>query len=272
MAKFYKHYYFNPLVDDFANTNINGQRTPKNYSYLPKNIIYRFFKPLVYYLVLPIVSLIELFILKGTIKNRKVLKKIKGYKKGYFIYGNHTSKISDAFSAPSLAFPRQCYVIANPDVISIKGIVTLVKLLGVLPVPSSKETYCSFLRCIERLYNTGKVISIYPEAHIWPKYNEIREFPRTSFLYPVKLNAPCFCKTTVYKKRKNGTTKPVIFLDGPFYPNKDLSLKEAQEDLKNRIYQQMVKRTQKEHSSLDCHYAYIKVASPNQVRTEIIKK
>ena len=119
--------------------------------------------------------------------------------------------------------------------------------------------------------NVNKVISVYPEAHIWPKYNQIREFPKTSFHYPVKLNAPCFAKTTVYKKTRSGKTKPVIYLDGPFYPNKDLPMKEAQIDLRNRIYNAMVERAKKENSELDYRYEYIKVDSPEEVRTEIIK-
>ena len=80
-----------------------------------------------------------------------------------------------------------------------------------------------------------------------------------------------FAKTTVYKKTRSGKTKPVIYLDGPFYPNKDLPMKEAQIDLRNRIYNAMVERAKKENSELDYRYEYIKVDSPEEVRTEIIK-
>lgn len=268
--KIYRHYYFDPLNDDFANTNINSKITPKDYKYLPKNIFYRIFKPVVYYLLAPIVVLIETIILRVKIKNKQSLKAMKKRKEGYFIYGNHTSKLNDAFSAPTISFPRQCYVITHPDVISIKGIKWLVRCLGVLPIPYSLKNYSSFLNALESIYFSGKVISIYPEAHIWPKYPEIRDFPCTSFYYPVKLNAPSYAKTTVYKKTKSGKTRPVVFIDGPFYPNQELSQKEAQKDLRDRIYQQMVKRTKEENSSYDIRHEYIKVDSPDKVRTEIV--
>ena len=48
-------------------------------------------------------------------------------------------------------------------------------------------------------------------------------------------------------------------------------MKEAQIDLRNRIYNAMVERAKKENSELDYRYEYIKVDSPEEVRTEIIK-
>lgn len=261
-----KFYYYDEQNDDFANLNIKTKKIDDSYEYLPKNFFYCFFKPLVYYLVLVLVCIIELFYLRGFIKNRKVLRKIKH--QGYFVYGNHTSAINDAFSTPYTSFPKQVYIIANPDSTSIKGITTLVRFLGALPLPNTKRNYISFYRTIEKLIKKRKVIAIYPEAHIWPKYNKIRDFPIASFNYPVKLNAPCFAKTTIYKKKKNGKTKPVIYLDGPFYPDKDLPFKKAQKKLRDEVYNAMNKRVQQHNSSLDKDYEYIKVNSPEEVRTE----
>ena len=163
------YYYFDEKNDDFAGTNINGEKTPKNYEYLPRNIFYRIFKPVVYYLVLPIVSL-AVTLMGVRIKNRKVLKNRRDRKKGYFIYSNHTGSVRDVFSAPKVSFPHQCYAVANPDAISIPGIKLLVRFLGVMPVPSDIKTYAKFRDAIGKVYGKGNVISIFPEAHIWPKY------------------------------------------------------------------------------------------------------
>ena len=43
MAKVYKHYYYDPTSDDFANCKIVTKETPKHYEYLPKNIFYKIF-------------------------------------------------------------------------------------------------------------------------------------------------------------------------------------------------------------------------------------
>ena len=101
------YYYFDEKNDDFAGNDINGEKTPKNYEYLPKNIFYRIFKPVVYYLVLPIVSL-AVTLMGVRIKNRKVFRNRRDRKKGYFIYSNHTGSVRDVFSAPKVSFPHQC--------------------------------------------------------------------------------------------------------------------------------------------------------------------
>ena len=90
--KEYYYYYFDERNDDFAENNINGKQTPDIYIYLPKNIFYRILKPIVYYLVLPIVSLAVTF-MGVRIKNAKVIKNRKDRKKGFL----------DIFSVPERA-------------------------------------------------------------------------------------------------------------------------------------------------------------------------
>ena len=52
-----------------------------------------------------------------------------------------------------------------------------------------------------------------------------------------------FCITNTYHKRKNGKVRIISYIDGPFVADSNLSKKEAQEDLRNRIYNQMVERS-----------------------------
>ena len=266
--KNHKFYYYDEQKDDFANTKIKGKQTPPDYQYLPQRLSYRIFKPIVYYAVLFLLEVFWIFFRQVPIKNRKVLRNRKEKKKGYFVYSNHTLWVTDAISAPVSVFPRQCYTIAHPDAISIPGLFTLVRMLGALPVPSAVGAYRNFLSAVEKLYQKGCVIAIFPEAHIWPKYHEIREFSPVSFHYPVKLNAPCFVKTTVYKKKKNGKTRPVLYYDGPFYPDPELSPRQAREELCRRVYEQMRTRAEGEGSATDERYQYIRVPSADQVRTE----
>lgn len=269
MSKEYYYYYFDEVNDDFANNGIETQKTPDDYEYLPDGAVYRLLGPLVYHLLVVNVSLGERLLARIPIKNKKVLRRRRDRSRGYFIYGNHTSAFTDAVSSPIAARTRQCYTVAHPDVISIKGIKTLVRMLGALPTPSTKNSFANFIDTINRLYEDGHPIVIYPEAHIWPKYNKIRNFPSSSFYYPVKLNAPCYVKTTVYRKRRNGHSKPVIYLDGPFYPDPALPYRKALEDLRDRVHAQMVRRVEENGSYLDCRYHYIKVDSADEVRTEV---
>ncbi len=76
-------------------------------------------------------------------------------------------------------------------------------MLGAVPVPNKISEMKKFYKTIETRIQNNKPVVVYPEAHLWPYYKKIREFPDTSFKFPVNLNVPSFCITTTYQKRKN---------------------------------------------------------------------
>ena len=266
------YYYYDERSDDFANNGIETKPLPPDYEYLPKSRLFRFFKPPVYYFVRGVCSLCEKLGVAVRGSNKKVLKDRLDRSKGYFIYGNHTSSFSDAVAGAVATFPRQCYVVCNPDALSIRGICTLVRFVGALPTPSSRRNYSDFAAAVKTLYEKGCPIVIYPEAHIWPKYNAIRDFADVSFAYPVKLGAPCFVRTTVYKKKRGGRTKGFAIYDGPFYADHGLGEREARAELCLRVKNAMRSRAEEYGSALDESRRYIKVDSPDQVRVETAGK
>lgn len=89
-------------------------------------------------------------------------------------------------------------------------------------------------------------IGIYPEAHIWPYYTKIRPFKSVSFKYPVTLDKPSFCITNTYQSygKNNDKVKIVSYIDGPFFPNKELTLNQAKQELRDQIYNAMCKRSE----------------------------
>ena len=177
------------------------------------------------------------------IKNREVVKRyIKENKRGFFIYHNHTQLIIDTFLPTYVGFNKKAYIVANPDNVSIKGMKTLNKMLGGLPIPGDKESTKNFLHALEYYINKGSAISIYPEAHIWPFYTKIRNFSSVSFKYPCKYDTAVFASTTTYKRVGKDKLKMVVYVDGPFYPDKNLSIKEAQNKLRDEVYAAMVER------------------------------
>ena len=161
------------------------------------------------------------------------------------MYANHTQAFEDTF-IPSLAnYPKRNFLIVNPENISLKGTGWIVEMLGAIPVPSTVEATRGFLKEIEKRINQNHSITIYPEAHIWPFYTGIRNFKSVSFKYPVKLDKPAYSITNTYQRygRKNDKIKIVSYIDGPFYPDKSLKLKEATEKLRNEVYEQMKNRS-----------------------------
>lgn len=233
-------YYSDLLHDDFAGTNINTIEIGSDFTYINKNPFWRLLSFILYYFIaFPLISLFCLIYLHLRVNNRKVVRKLR--KTGYFIYANHTG-FYDAFTHSIINFPKKSYVIANRDVVSLRGLKQIVMMLGALPIPTSIKAMKKFAEAVEVRWREKKSICIYPEAHIWPYYNKIRPFPANSFRYPVKFNSPVICMVTTYRKRKIFKSRrpyPTIHLSEPIYPNPNLPLKEAMQDLRDQVYNWM---------------------------------
>ena len=235
-------YYKDELNDEFSEAKITPRRIDKDYKYLHKNPFWNFCSFLCQnFFSMPIKILYSKIKFRIKFVGKEKLKKYK--KEGYFIFANHTQPFADTF-IPSIAnYPKRNYFIVNPENVSMKGMQTLVEMLGAIPIPNTKEAMKNFLDYINYRINKNNSITIYPEAHIWPYYTKIRPFKSVSFKYPINLNKPSFCITNTYQKRNNNKVKIVSYIDGPFFADNTLPIKQAQEELRNKIYNQMVERS-----------------------------
>lgn len=236
-------YYKDELNDEFSGAQIVPRTIDENYKYVRNKLWDIFSLSAQNILSMPIKVLYS----KIKFRIKYVGKeKIKPYKKkAYFIYVNHTQPFADTF-IPSLAiYPKRNFFIVNPENISMKGLGTIVEALGAIPVPGNKKAMKNFLDVIEKHIDKNHSITIYPEAHIWPYYTKIRPFKAVSFKYPIEQNTPTFCMTNTYQSygKNNDKIKIVTYIDGPFFPNKDLSKNEQKQDLRNQVYEKMVERS-----------------------------
>ena len=243
-------YYSDELNDEFSRAVIVPRKIDEKYKYRRVflwNLISMLFQNV---LSMPIKYLYA----KCKLRIKFVGKeKFKEYKKtGFFMYGNHTQIFADTF-IPSLAdFPKRNFFIVNPENISMKGSGWIVELLGAIPVPGSISVAKNFMDRIEQLQQKNYSVTIYPEAHIWPYYTKIRPFKSVSFKYPVKLNKPSFCFVNTYQSygKNKDKVRIVTYIDGPFFPNENLNPKQAQEDLRNRIYEKMCQRSKNSNTEV----------------------
>ena len=237
-------YYEDELNDEFSEAKIEPRQIDENYKYIHKNIIWN-----ICAFFLQNVITVPIKYLYAHIKFRvKTIgkEKLKPYKKkGYFIYGNHTQAFADTFLISNAVFPKINYIIVNPENVSMKFLGNAVQMLGAIPIPTNKKAMKNFLETIEKRIRKGYSITIFPEAHIWPYYTKIRPFKSVSFKYPVKLQVPTFCMTNTYQSygKNKDKVKIVSYIDGPFFPDEDLSFKEQQENLRNKVYDCMSERS-----------------------------
>ncbi len=254
------YYYSDVLCDDFAGTKIKRKKLKSNYAYISKNHVVRFFEFVLYrVLATPIVFLMNKLFYREKIVGKEKLKKYR--KTGYFLYGNHTHAPLDAYTPSVIAFPKKAYILVNPDATSVPVAGSMVKALGAMPVPDDIRLYKRFLDAIRTRAQNCDVITIYPEQHIWPYYTGIRPFRETSFKYPAETDKPVFVFTRTYKKRKRSTRPAqVVYVDGPFFPDIRLSVKENQKILRNAAYDAMLKRSGLSDMSVH-EYVYVGAAS-----------
>ncbi len=234
-------YYQNELEDEIIDFKIKKKEINEKYKYIHKTPFYKILSFITYRLIaFPI--FFSYFKIFKRIKyiNKKVLKKYKNT--GYFVYSNHTDKLSDGISPSLICFPKKPYIIVNSDNVSIPILGRLTPMWGALPLPDTLSSAKNFNNAIKLLSKKNPII-IYPEAHLWPYYTKIRTFKETSFKYPIRENKPVFTFTMVYNKPKH-FKKPVqkIYIDGPFFPDKSLNELEQTINLRNLVYNKMNER------------------------------
>lgn len=237
-------YYTDELNDEFSTAKIEPRKIDENYKYRHKNIFWNIGT----FIIQNILS-VPIKVLYSKIKFRTKYigkEKLKPYKKqGYFIYGNHTQSFADTFLTSNAIYPKRNFFIVNPENVSMKFVGNFIQMLGAIPIPGNKKAMKNFIEDIKNKINKGYSITIFPEAHIWPYYTKIRPFKSVSFKYPVELNAPCFCMTNTYQSygKNNDKIKIVAYIDGPFFPDENISIQESKQNLRDKVYNCMVERS-----------------------------
>lgn len=237
------YYYNDPLNDEVVNIKKKPITIDKNFKYIHKNFFWKICSFIVYRLfILPFAFLHCKLKFGYKIIGKEKLKKHK--KNGYFVFSNHTLMGGDAFFPSIINFPKKPYIVVSPDNVSTKGTKNLIMMLGALPIPNKFDGMTNFKESINYYYKKNHPIIIYPEAHIWPYYTGIRPFKSTSFKFPVELNAPVFCSTTTFQKRNHRKTpKVTIYVDGPFYNDPNLTIKENQAKIRDEVYNMMLEKS-----------------------------
>lgn len=245
-------YYTDERTDEFSSAEIETRRIDESYRYIDPRPGWKAARFIAYRLfAMPAAFLYCKLALQARFENRQVLR--KAGKTGCFVYGNHTQQVGDPF-LPNLAlFPKSVYMIVHPNNVSMPVLGKITPYLGALPLPSNIKAMRSFLDAIRTRIEEGSFIMVYPEAHIWPYYTGIRDFPATSMKYPVELDVPSFALTTTYHRRRFGRKpRTVTYLDGPFYPDHSLPPRARAQALRDEIYKTMVRRSQ------ESDYEYIR--------------
>lgn len=232
-------YYQNELEDEFSEAQITPKRIDETYDY-SGGILRKIGRFFLYHIVAKIALFIFLKVkYRHKIVNKECLKQAKGT--GFFLYGNHTNAIADALIPTMLRCPfGGTYVIVHANNVSMPVLGRITPCLGAIPLPDDKAAMKNFNKEMERLIEKKQCITIYPEAHIWPYYTKIRNFKDSSFRYPAACGVPVYCFTNTYQKRKWAKTPQIVtYVDGPFYPDNTLTMREQKQQLHQSVITSM---------------------------------
>jgi len=248
-------YWSDEINDDFDEVGLSRPQVPKDYPYERRNIINTFFSGILYHgIVKPILGTYCFF--KGIrYEGKENLKLLGG--RGAFLYANHVA-ITDVFKYQSqlFFFRRRVNIFGYPDSLTIPVVKHLVRALGYLPVPSHGDlrNMIKLTEACKFYLDKKQFLLIYPEAHIWPYYTKIRNFPSGSFNYPSKYMAPVVPLVTTWRKPLIGKKpKQTIIVGKPIFPKKELTQNENKQFLYEECLTQM-----KEMANSVKQYEYIK--------------
>ncbi len=260
-------YYRDELQEDFAATSgkIDRDCVDGSYRYDRRSPLWQVGVFLLYRLfATPVVWLYTRIWLGIRVVNRRAMKGIGGC----FLYLNHTQDIADAFIPTIAAFPKHAHVITGPEAVSIRGIRTLVAMLGAVPLPSRFSAARNFENRLQQLIDEGRAVTVFPEAHIWPYCNFVRHFSDKSFSYPYRTEAPIIAAVVVYRQQRllpRCHPHITVYLSDPLYPDLSLPEKQARELLRDQAFDFMSCTAAAHHS-----YAYIRYEKlePEQLEPE----
>lgn len=245
-----KERYYSSFDEDFHQNGIE-YKLPDDYKWIDGSLKFRICSEIIYGVALVISGIACRLAYGVKFYGREKLKETKG---GCFIYANHTCAVGDVFHPALACMPRRIYTLINPINFSLSFIGKLLKPLGALPVANTLSGMKSLESAIFERFSQGHAIVVYPEAHLWDYYTDIRPFSDVSFRYPAKLSAPVYSMTTVYRKRRLFKRPKIsIYIDGPFYADGNLREKTAR--LHGKVYESMLENSKQSN----CEYIrYIK--------------
>lgn len=254
-------YYHDELNEEFAGDHIQAKKIDERYRYVREGVLGCLLHAFWYRIIATPLAFCYLKLHFGhRIVGKRILREAGG--DGYFLYGNHTHNLADALVPTMIAAPKDACVIVHANNVSMPVLGRITPYLGALPLPDDAAAGKHFLAALRHHIDKKRCVMIYPEAHIWPYYTDIRPFTDKSFRYPVTCGRPVYCLTNTYQKRKHRKTpRLVTYLDGPFYPDRTLDRRQQQKKLRDQVYGIMKERA-KENTV--CLITYVRASGESK--------
>lgn len=215
--------YYDAYTDDFVTSAAQDTMLPANYSWadkpaIPARVVTRLARG------------IGWVYCRLALHQRVVgADKLRNWHGGAFVYATHTQPVGDVVTPLIVGGGRKMRIVASP---ANRGVPILGRILeygGGVMLPTTLHQLGAFQRAIKADIVADDIVTVYPEAHVWPYATMIRPFVPGSLHYPVATSSAVFTATRTYQQRC-GRRRPrqTVFIDGPFWPDGTLGRKQQQ--------------------------------------------
>lgn len=197
--------------------------------------------------VLSLPIFIILYIIDKIFLGFSVINKDKIVKdKGFVSISNHIHYL-DCTLIGLIYYPSRVHYPTIEENFKIPFVRKLIRLLYAMPIPKERSLKDKFYSQINNAFKGKFILHMYPEAAMWPYYEEIRDFKYGAFKIAVDANVCVqpvrfvFTKSNgIYKLYKRKKRICAVVLD-PLYPNMELEYRDRIKDLRDRAYESMSK-------------------------------
>lgn len=159
----------------------------EDYRFVNRNVFFLIFAFIFKYVVMyPAFYIILKLSVGYTSQGRKNLRLLKG---GAVSVSNHVHTL-DAPMLNFALFPRQPVMTSLKGNFETPGVSFLVSTLGATPIPETPKALRAFMAAMKAELCRGRLVHFYPEAALWPGFNELRPFKNGAFHLAVESGLP----------------------------------------------------------------------------------
>lgn len=217
-----------------------GFKCDEKYKFVPSNIFTKALSKVILAVALVVFTIYFRVFERVKIIDKKNYKEIK--KNGGVIVFNHVH-FMDIVMIDSLItrFP-EIRVLTLEESFGIPVARWFMKLIGCVPIPTSFKAHKNFLKTVDDILNSKRVLAVAAEGYMWPYYPGLRPFHVGAFRFACKNNKGISPMVVLFEKKgKKNRVRPIVRVLEPIYPNMDLPIKECEADLSHRTFEAMKK-------------------------------
>lgn len=250
----------------------------ENFEYIIKNPVKRFFANTLWFTGMLFMPIVTGFWCGFRVKGDKYRRQVTRKHLGAVTVSNHVYMM-DCVMACQANVPKMTYLPTLHTTFQLPYVRHIVHWLNAFPIPNTTRGMKKFISEVDGLLKKGRLVHFFPEAAMWPYYDDVRNFLPGAFHFAVRNNVPIIPMAIKFRPRRITkwiTKKPLISLEilPPIYPDTTLPAKEATALLTKQAHDAIadcVHKNNLKYYGVESTKRHLKRKTPEEMEAEAIK-